>query len=167
MTYRQSNASLIAVPSAAAVNPFVFPNAGVATKIIAAAGTSFTTALSPVTLFNVTGDVLAKVFATVQTGLASTSSTGTLAIGVTGATGAFLAAATMNGTNFPTGAAWAGDTSPTLKAEVLSGSSLNYVLVAGGADIIATIATNSATAGAITFYCQYLPLSPDAAVIAA
>lgn len=139
----------------------------IATKAIAAAGTSFTTGASPVTLFNVTGDVLARVYATVQTGLTSTSNNGTLAIGVTGNTGAFLAATTMDGTNFPTGAAWAGDTSPTVKAEALSSAALNYCLVAGGADVIATVATNSATAGAITFYCEYIPLSSDGAVVAA
>lgn len=134
-------------------------------KVIGAAGTSFVTGSSPVTLFTVDGDCLVRVFATTQTGLASTSNNGTLAIGVTGATGAFLAATTMDGTNFPTGSAWAGDTSPTLKAEVLSSSALNWVLVAGGADIIATIATNSATAGAITFYCMYIPLSRDGRII--
>lgn len=136
-------------------------------KVITAAATSFTTAASPVTLFTVDGDVLCRVFATVQTGLTSTSSTGTLAIGVTGATGGLLAATTMDGTNFPTGAAWAGDTSPTLKAEVLSNSALNWVLLASGADIIATVATNNATAGAITFYCMYIPLSRDAKIIPA
>lgn len=136
-------------------------------KVISAAGTSLTTGTTPVTLFTVDGDVLARVFATVQTALASTSNDGTLAVGVTGATGALLAATTADGTNFPTGAAWAGDTSPTLKGEVLSNSALNWCLIASGADIIATIATHSMTAGAITFYCHYIPLSRDAKIIAA
>jgi hypothetical protein len=129
--------------------------------------TTLTTGASPVTLFNVTGDVMARVYATVQTGLTSTSNNGTLAVGVTGNTGAFLAATTMDGTNFPTGAVWAGDTSPTVKAEVLSAAALNRCPIAGGADIIATVATNSATAGAITFYCEWFPLSPDGDVQAA
>jgi hypothetical protein len=136
-------------------------------KVITAAATSFTTAASPVTLFTVDGDILCRVFATVQTGLTSTSSTGTLEIGVTGNTAAILPQTTANGTNFPTGAAWAGDTSPTVKAEALSSVALNWALVAGGADIIATIATNSMTAGAITFYCMYIPLSRDAKIIPA
>ncbi len=59
------------------------------------------------------------------------------------------------------GSAWAGDTSPTVKGEALSSAALNWCLIAGGADIIATIATNSMTAGAMTFYCQYIPLSLD------
>lgn len=136
-------------------------------KVITAAATSFTTGASPVTLFQVDGDVMVRVFATVQTGLTSTSSTGTLAIGVTGNTGALIAATTMDGTNFPTGAVWAGDTSPTVKGEALSNAALNWCVIAGGADIIATVATNSATAGAITFYCQWVPLSRDGRVITA
>ncbi|SRR5581483_10886705 len=141
--------------------------ARIASKAIANAATALTTGLSPVTLFTVTGDVLARVFATIQTGLASTSSTGTLAVGVTGNTAVLLPATTADGTNFPTGSAWTGDNSPTVKAEALSSAALNWTLIAGGADIIATIATNSMTAGALTFYCQYVPLSADGAVAAA
>lgn len=126
-----------------------------------------TTGASPYTLFTVDGDVIARVFATVQTGLTSTGTNGTLAIGVTGNTGSFIAATTADGTNFPTGAAWAGDTSPTVKSEVFSACALNWAPIAGGADIIATIATNSMTAGAITFYCQYIPLTAASRVVPA
>jgi hypothetical protein len=107
------------------------------------------------------------VFGTVQTLLVSTSNNGTLAVGVTGNTGSFLAATTVDGTNFPTGSVWAGDTSPTVKSEVFSACALNWAPIAGGADIIATIATNSLTAGALTLYCQYIPLSTSARVVAA
>jgi hypothetical protein len=126
-----------------------------------------TTGASPYTLFNVDGDVVARVFGTVQTLLVSTSNNGTLAVGVTGNTGSFLAATTVDGTNFPTGSVWAGDTSPTVKSEVFSACALNWAPIAGGADIIATIATNSLTAGALTLYCQYIPLSTSARVVAA
>lgn len=139
----------------------------IAKKVITAAATSFTTAASPVTLFSVDGDVRCRVYATVQTGLTSTGGTGTIAIGVTGATPALIAQTTADGTNFPTGSVWTGDTSPTLKGEVLSNIALNWAVIAGGADIIATIATNNMTAGAITFYCEYVPLSSDGAVTAA
>ena len=138
----------------------------IATKAIAAAGTSFTTGNSPVALFTVSGVVLARVWAAITTGLTSTSNNGTLAVGVTGNTGAFIAATTMDGTNFPTGSIWAGDTSPTLKAEALSGGALNGVPV-NNTNIIATIATNSATAGVITFYCEWKPVSAGATVVAA
>lgn len=134
-----------------------------ATKVISAAATSFTTGASPVTLFTVTGPVLARVFATIETGLTSTGGTGTLAVGVTGATASLLAATTADGTNFPTGAVWTGDTSPTVKAEVFSNIALNWALI-NNTNIIATVATNSMTAGAITFYCQYSLLSNTSTV---
>lgn len=135
-------------------------------KVITAAATSFTTGNSPLTLFTVDGDVLCRVFATVQTLLTSTSNNGTLAVGVTGATTVFLPTTTMDGSQFPAGSVWM-DSTPTVKAEVLAATPLNWAIVAGGADIIATIATNSATAGAMTFYCQYIPLSLDGRIIPA
>lgn len=149
------------------INAVLSKNPRVVSKTISAAASQLTTGLSPVTLFNVEGDVLARVWATVQTGIASTGATGTIAIGVTGNTGAFLAATTADGTNFPAGSVWAGDTSPTVKAEVFSGAALNWCPIAGGADIIATIATNSMTAGAIKFYCQFIPLDATASVVPA
>jgi hypothetical protein len=138
----------------------------IAIKAIASAAASLTTDPSPVTLFTVTGDVLARVFATIQTGLTSTGATGTLAVGVTGNTGAFLAATTADGTNFPTGSVWAGDTSPTVKSEVLTGTSLNWAPI-NNTNIIATVATNSMSAGAITFYCEWRPLSANGLVVPA
>lgn len=137
-------------------------------KVISAAATQLTTGLSPVTLFSVDGDCLVRVLATVQTSVTSTSSTGTLEVGVTGNTAVLMPQTTANGTNLTAGSAWV-DNSPTVKAEALPAATavLNWALVASGADIIATIATNSMTAGALTFYCQYIPLSRDARVIAA
>ncbi len=157
--YLQAGSGIL-VASQALYMPQVVP------KAIAAAGTSLTTILSPVTLFTVTGVVLARVWAAITTGLTSTGTNGTLAIGVTGNTGAFIAATTADGTNFPTGSIWAGDTSPTVKAEALSSGALSGVLV-NATNIIATIATNSMTAGVITFYCEYRAVSVGASVVAA
>lgn len=139
----------------------------VVSKAIAAWGTSFTTAASPVSLFTVTGNVKARVFMVQTTAATSTASTGTVAIGVSGNTGGLLAAVTANGTNFPTNAVWAGDTSPTLLGEALSGTCDTWFLVGNGEDIIATIATNNMTAGASTFYCEYIPLDSSSTVVAA
>jgi hypothetical protein len=125
----------------------------------------WTTAASPVSLFTVTGDVLARVHATVQTTIASTSNTGTIAVGVTGNTGVFIAATTMDATNCVAGVTWV-DATATLKAEALAGTS-GWVLIAGGADIIATIATNNMTAGAAVFYCDWIKKSADGLVVAA
>lgn len=138
-----------------------------ASKAISNAAISLTTGASPVTLFTVTGDVLARVYAVIPTAITSTLNNGTLAIGVLGATAALLAATTADGTNFPDNSVWAGDTSPTVACEALSAIALTWALMTNGADIIATIATNSMTAGAITFYCEYIPLSSGGAVVAA
>ena len=139
----------------------------VVSKAIAAWGTSFTTAASPVTLFTVTGNVKVRVFMVQTTAATSTASTGTIAIGVTGNTGGIMAASTADGTSFAINTVWAGDTTPTLLGEVMSNGALNWVLLGNGADILATIATNNMTAGASTFYCEYIPLDSSSSVVAA
>lgn len=139
----------------------------ITSKAIANAAITLTTGASPVTLFTVTGNVKARVYAVVTTALASTLNNGTLAVGVSGNTGGFMAATTADGTNFATNTVWAGDTSATLLGEVLTNGSLNWVLVGNGADIIVTVATNSMTAGALTFYCEYIPLDSSSTVVAA
>ncbi len=145
------------------------------TKTIANANV-LTTAASPYSLFTLTGDVLARVFATVQTLLVSTSNNGTLKVGVSGLLDAFLSVATVDGTNFVSGTAWAMGTSGTVTKKAgdiasqgigVGAGSRDFVLVASSTPIIATIATNSLTAGAMTFYCQYIPLSSGATVVAA
>ena len=131
--------------------------------IASATPVAWTTANSPVTLFTVTGTVMCRVFGTVgATAFTSTAGTGTLALGVTGATGAFIAATTANNTtNFVANAAWV-DTTPAVTAEALASSS-GWFLTTG--DIILTIATNNMTAGAAHVYCQWIPVSTDGAVV--
>lgn len=157
------------------VNGVVMSNWLLASKVIPNANV-LTTGASPYTLFTVTGDVLVRVFATVQTLLVSTANTGTLKVGVTGQTDFILSVNTVNGTNFPTGSAWGyGEAAlaPQYKASGLTIYSVNQttyvpeVLIASSANIILTIATNSLTAGAITFYCQWQGLSSGASVVAA
>jgi hypothetical protein len=138
----------------------------IAIKAIASAAASLTTGASPVTLFTVTGDVLARVFATIQTAITSTGATGTLAVGVTGNTASFLPVTTADGTNFPSNSVWAGDNSPSLRSEALSAAALNWAPI-NKTSIIATVATNSMSAGAITFYCEWRPLSANGLVVPA
>lgn len=139
----------------------------ITSKAIASAAATLTTGASPVTLFTVTGDVLCRVWAVISTAITSTSSTGTLEVGVTGNTAGLLPQTTANGTNFPSNSVWAGDNSPTLNGEVLSSAGLNWFLIGTGADIICTVATNSMTAGVLTFYCQYIPLNSSSTLVAA
>ncbi len=159
-----SNAALAITNSTLSVSQ-LYQQAIEAFADVSTGANSWTTGHSPLTLFTVTGTVLARVFGVVgATPLTSTSNTGTAAVGVTGATGAFLAATTINGsTNFVASAAWV-DTTPSVTAEALASSS-GWTLCTG--NIILTIATNSATAGAITLYCQWLPVSSDGLVVAA
>ncbi len=117
---------------------------------------AWTTGNSPVTLFTVTGKVLLQLMAVVTNGLVE--------VGVAGATAAMLPQVVVNGTNFPTGAVWT-DSSPTLKAESL-GDAYSAVFEAD-ANVIATIATNSVTAGGLIIYCRWIPLSPGATVVSA
>ena len=131
--------------------------------VASATPTAWTTANSPVTLWTVTGSIVARVYGVVgATPFASTSSTGTLAIGVASATGAFIAATTANGTNLIASTAWM-DNAPTVTAKVLAAIPAAWVLVTG--NIILTIATNSMTAGAINLFCDWMPVTAGATVV--
>jgi hypothetical protein len=124
---------------------------------------AWTTANSPITLWTVTGTVLARVYGVVgAVAFTSTAGTGTLAVGVTGATGALIAATTANGTtNFVANAAWM-DTTPAVTAEVLAAIPADWVLLTG--NIILTVATNNMTAGAVVMYCDWVPVTVGAGV---
>ena len=125
--------------------------------------TAWTTANSPITLFTVTGAVLCRVYGVVgATPFASTASTGTLAIGITGTTGLLIAATTANGTNLVANTPWF-TTAPTILGIALSVEVLTYDMV-NGANIILTIATNNITAGAVVMYCDWIPVSAGATV---
>jgi hypothetical protein len=138
-----------------------------ATSLITAA-TSLTTGASPVTLFTVTGTVMARVFAVVGTALTSTGATGTLAVGTVGATTSLLGTSTVDGTVLHTaGGVWTGATSGagagTSTSAVFSNAALSFAMVNG--NIVCTVATNSMTAGTITFYCEWWPVSSTGNVV--
>lgn len=135
----------------------------IATKQFATVGSQLTTGLSPVTIFTILGKIKAKIWGFIDTAITSTGGTGTLAVGVTGNTAAFIAATTADGTNFPTGSVWAGDTSPTVKAEVFSATALNGAPV-NNTNAIMTIATNSMTAGDMTMVAEWLPMNSSASL---
>ncbi len=138
----------------------------ITSKAFTAAGTSLTTALSPVSAFTVTGAVMLRIFGvTGATPLASTSNTGTLAVGISGSTTIYLGTTTADGTNFTAGAVWI-DTSPTLKSEAFVAANLVWHLVSSST-IIVTVATNNMTAGILTLYCEWRPVSSGATVVAA
>lgn len=126
---------------------------------------AWTTGNSPVTLWTVTGAILARVFGlTGATALTSTAGTGTLSIGVVNSVQLFLPTTTVNGsTNFIASSVWL-DAAPTVLGKVLAAGNLTWAAV-NGTPITLTIATNSMTAGAMTLYCQWIPMTAGATVV--
>lgn len=114
--------------------------------------------------FTVTGDVLVNVWGVVGvTGITSTSGTTTLALGTTESTGSIIAASTVNGTQFAATDVWV-DSTPSDDSESLAE---RRVVIGGGADIILTRSADDLTAGTLTLYCEWKPLSSGATVVAA
>lgn len=114
-----------------------------------------TGAVGLTTLFTVTGTVSVRVFA-VCSGVDLTGS-GTIEVGVSGNTAAVIAQ--TSATAIDVGEIWA-TTSP---ATVLALPAIQLVAT----DVIQTIATNTVTAGTLTYYCLWAPVSSDGNVVAA
>lgn len=123
-----------------------------------AAGT--TGAIGATTLFTVTGVVIATVFAHCTDDLTS-GGAATIEVGIAGNTAAIIAQTTA--TAIDSGDIW-DDTSPA-SIEALANNSEK--IVAGGTDIIQTIASNTITGGTLTYYCLWIPVSEDGNVVAA
>lgn len=102
------------------------------------------------TLFTVTGSVLANVWGECSTDV---TGSGTGEVGVTGNTAVFIAQTT--GTAIDAGEVWQNAT-PTVGVGAALG---NAKPVTNGLDILLTIATDTFTAGVITFYCLWRPVS--------
>lgn len=107
------------------------------------------------TVFTVTGDVLANVWAVCST-LVTGSGTGE--VGTANNTATLIAQTT--GTAIDANEVWQNAT-PTLEVGAALG---NAKPITGGSDIVLTIATDTFTAGVVTFYCQYRPLSAGASI---
>ena len=114
--------------------------------------------------FTVTGDVMVRVIGVVgATGITSTSGTTTLAVGTTEISTAILAASTIDNTQFAATDVWV-DSTPANDAERMTE---DWVIIGGGASIILTRNVDDITAGTLTLYCWYIPLSSNGAVVAA
>jgi len=116
-----------------------------------------TGAVGATTLFTVTGTVAVRVFAVVS-GVDLTGA-GTLEVGISGNTAALVAQ--VAATALDVGEIWTDNAPSTVEA--LAG----FSLLAAGTDIIQTIATDTVTAGTLTFYCTWVPVSSDGNVVAA
>lgn len=110
------------------------------------------------TLFTVTGEVECYVVGYIDAAVTSGGAL-TLEVGVAGAT-AWLIAQTVVGALL-IDLVWVDATPAVLVSEP------SEKIIANGADIIHTIRTADATAGAITYYCWWRALSSDGNVVAA
>lgn len=120
------------------------------------AGNGYTAAGDPV-LFTVTGDVMVRCFAIVDTSVTSTSND-TVELGVTGDTACVLVQDVVDGTALVANDVWtltqAGDT-PSAEWDG------EWVIIPNGLDIKMSINDHDLTAGVITYYMQWIALSPD------
>lgn len=114
----------------------------------------------PFTIFTVTGTVLVKLMGICETDLAGASAT--LEVGVTGNTAILIAQSTA--TDIDAGEIWH-DATPDAKVE--ASTVLTEKVIAGGLDIIGTVATANITGGAIRFVCFWYPLTEGSSVVAA
>lgn len=116
-----------------------------------------TGAVGATTLFTVTGVVAVRIFGVVS-GVDLTGS-GTLEVGIVGNTAALIAQTT--GTALDVGEIWIDNAPATVEALPA------IQILAAGTDIIQTIGTDTITAGTITYYCLWVPISTDGNVVAA
>jgi len=116
-----------------------------------------TGATGATTLFTVTGVVAVRLFAVVS-GVDLTGS-GTLEAGISGNTAALLAQ--VNATALDVGEIWTDNAPSTVEGLPA------LQILAAGTDIIQTIGTDTVTAGTLTYYCLWSPISEDGNLVAA
>lgn len=115
--------------------------------------------LDPLTLFTVTGDVLARVYGVCTVDL--TGANATVEVGIAGNTACFIAQTT--GTTIDAGEHWF-DGTPVAS---LPFASVPQRTLSNGQNIIETVGTANVTAGQIYYICIYYPLTPGSDVVAA
>lgn len=114
------------------------------------------------TLFNVTGDVIVRLYGVCTTTLVGA---GTLEVGVTGNT-ALLLPQVADATTIAAGDVWV-DSSPAEVGGVLLSAVPAATVLTNGLDILEKCGTADITAGNIYYVCMWKPLSSDGKVTAA
>lgn len=115
---------------------------------------------NPATLFTVTGAVIVRLIAVCDTNLEGASAT--VEVGITGSTASLIPLTTA--TNIDANEIWH-DATPDAAIELDSVSTAK--ILSNGQDIIQTVKTANITAGKITYYCLWRPISDGANVEAA
>ena len=111
----------------------------------------------PYTLFSVVGDVLVGVYGVCTVDLVSAGG-GTLGLGTTNNTTAFIAATTA--TAIDANELWM-STTPTIDMPI---DSLTFYIVGNGEDIVEVVGTADITAGNIYYNCLWRPLTHGSSV---
>lgn len=110
----------------------------------------------PFTLFNVTGDVLVRMYGVCTVTLVGAA---TLEVGLTGNT-ALLLAQVADATTIAAGDVWVDASVGEVRGLALSGVTGPF-LITNGADIIETVGTTNITAGNIYYVCLWRPVTAD------
>jgi hypothetical protein len=116
----------------------------------------------PLTLFNVTGDVLVRLYGVCTTTLVGAA---TLEVGVTGNT-AELLAQVADATDIAAGDIWVDGTVDDVRAATFA-DVVGPKLITNGADIIETVGTTNITAGNIYYVCLWRPIVEGSKVVSA
>lgn len=120
--------------------------------------TETTGATGATTLFTVTGCVAVRVFGVCGLTLVGAA---TLEVGISGDTASILAQI-ADATNLATNELYL-DATPTTKVEAMP----SRIIIGAGQDIIQTIGSTALTAGVLTYYCVWAPISTDGNVVSA
>ena len=132
---------------------------------VAGASGAWTTGNSPITLFTVTGLVLCRVFGVVTNALKSTANLGTLSIGGVSVATVYIGTTTINGTALGTGTVWA-STTPVAGAATQGLPNATPLFLSNSDGISVTILTDSMSQGGIVMYCEWIPVTTGATVVA-
>jgi hypothetical protein len=114
--------------------------------------------------FTVVGTVAARAVGVVTTNMATSSNTGTISLGSTDSAACLIPAATADGTELQAGDIWFDSTSGT---DAGGWPDDGAWVVLDDTIIQATIATKDFSAGAVTVYLEWRPLSANGNVVAA
>jgi hypothetical protein len=112
-------------------------------------------------LFTVTGMVRMRIIAECTATLTDTGNSGTIQLGVEGATNAFISSTDSD--DIVTGDLWY-DATPTLAYDTASSVIIDKV-VNGGLDVGYEIGGEALTGGSMTFHCWWEPLNATGAVV--
>lgn len=116
------------------------------------------------TVFTITGTVLARCWATCTTKVVSAGHTGTLELGCTDDLDIFMGTTTIGDGALDAGDVW---TNATLTGDSGPMGDDGAYVVCNGTLIECDVNTNNMSAGVLVFYCQWIPLTAGAQVLAA